>query len=110
MRYLPRYTPQQHRRHEARPGITGWAQINGRNAIAWEQKFAMDVWYVDNVSLWLDVKIIALTAAKIIAREGISAEGYATAPEFWGTEAPREARQAAGVPGQAPYQGAASSQ
>lgn len=86
MRYLPRYTSEQMRRHSMVPGITGWAQVNGRNAIAWDEKFALDVWYVDHVSLWLDLKIIAITIGKIIAREGISAEGHATAPEFWGTQ------------------------
>ena len=85
MKYLVRYTPFQARRHEVRPGITGWAQINGRNAIEWEKKFELDVWYVDNMSLWLDLRIIATTLLKIIRREGISAEGYATVPEFMGT-------------------------
>ena len=84
MQYLERYTPQQARRHEVRPGITGWAQINGRNAITWEQKFELDVWYVDHVSLRLDVKIIALTVWKTIKREGISQPGQATAEEFRG--------------------------
>ncbi|NDJ76266.1 MAG: sugar transferase, partial [Chloroflexi bacterium] len=73
------------RRHNVRPGITGWAQINGRNAISWEQKFDYDVWYVEHQSLWLDLKIIALTAWKIVRREGISAPGEATAREFLGT-------------------------
>ncbi len=84
MRYLDRYTPEQMRRHEVKPGITGWAQVNGRNAITWEQKFALDVWYVDNWSLWLDLKIIALTIWKILIREGISQPGQATAQEFMG--------------------------
>jgi sugar transferase EpsL len=84
MQYLERYTPQQARRHDARPGITGWAQINGRNAITWEQKFELDVWYVDHVSLWLDVKIIAATVWKTLKREGISQPGQATAQEFMG--------------------------
>jgi sugar transferase EpsL len=84
MQYLERYTPQQARRHEVRPGITGWAQINGRNAITWEQKFELDAWYVDHVALRLDVKIIALTVWKIIKREGISQPGQATAQEFTG--------------------------
>jgi len=98
MRYLPRYTSEQMRRHNAVPGITGWAQINGRNAISWNDKFALDVWYVDQVSLWLDLKIIALTIGTIIAREGISAEGHATAPEFWGVQSPeRTASPAAPV-------------
>lgn len=84
MRYLDRYTPEQMRRHDVKPGITGWAQVNGRNAVSWEEKFALDVWYVDEQSLWLDIKIIALTVAAIIKREGISQPGYATAQEFMG--------------------------
>jgi len=84
MQYLDRYTPEQMRRHEARPGITGWAQVNGRNAITWEQKFALDVWYVDHRSLWLDLKIIALTVWKILKREGISQPGQATMEEYMG--------------------------
>jgi len=86
MQYLDRYTPQQMRRHEVKPGITGWAQVNGRNALTWEQKFALDVWYVDHLSLWLDLKIILLTIWKVLRREGISQEGFATMPEFLGTE------------------------
>jgi lipopolysaccharide/colanic/teichoic acid biosynthesis glycosyltransferase len=85
MKYLELYTPEQLRRHEALPGITGWAQINGRNVISWEQKFALDVWYVDQQSFWLDLKILALTALKIILREGITEPGHATAQEFKGT-------------------------
>jgi lipopolysaccharide/colanic/teichoic acid biosynthesis glycosyltransferase len=85
MRYLDRYTPEQMRRHEVKPGITGWAQINGRNAISWEQRFALDVWYADRVSLWLDLKIMALTLWKILKREGISQPGQATIVEFMGT-------------------------
>ncbi len=88
MEYLPRYTARQMRRHEVRPGITGWAQVNGRNALAWERKFELDVWYVDHQSLWLDLKIMALTAWKVLRREGINQEGYATAPEFLGTHRP----------------------
>ena len=84
MQYLERYTLQQARRHEVRPGITGWAQINGRNAITWEQKFELDVWYVDHLSLALDIKIIALTAWKTLKREGISQPGQATMQEFMG--------------------------
>ena len=84
MQYLQRYSPEQARRHEVRPGITGWAQVNGRNALSWEQKFALDVWYVDHVSFWLDVKIVALTVWKILKREGISQPGQATAEEFMG--------------------------
>lgn len=85
MQYLPRYTKEQLRRHEVRPGITGWAQVNGRNAISWDQKFALDVWYVDNQSLLLDIKIIFLTIAAVFARKDISAAGEATMPEFMGT-------------------------
>jgi lipopolysaccharide/colanic/teichoic acid biosynthesis glycosyltransferase len=84
MQYLDRYTPDQARRHEVRPGITGWAQVNGRNALTWEQKFALDVWYVDHLSFGLDLKIIALTLWKILKREGISQPGQATAEEFMG--------------------------
>ena len=85
MSYLPLYSPEQARRHEVRPGITGWAQINGRNAITWEEKFALDVWYVDHCSLWLDAKILWLTLVGVLKREGISAEGYATMPRFVGS-------------------------
>jgi len=84
MKYLPRYTTEQARRHEVRPGITGWAQVNGRNALTWEEKFALDVWYVDHLSCWLDGKIIALTVWKIFKREGINQPGQATAAEFMG--------------------------
>jgi len=87
--YLGRYTPEQARRHEVKPGVTGWAQVNGRNAITWEEKFALDVWYVDNRSFLLDLKILAMTVWKVLKREGISAEGEATMPEFMGTAAPR---------------------
>jgi sugar transferase EpsL len=86
-RYLDRYTPQQARRHEVRPGITGWAQVNGRNALSWEEKLEMDVWYVDHRSFWLDLRILALTVAKIVAREGISQPGQATMEEFMGSQA-----------------------
>lgn len=85
MEYLDRYTPEQARRHEVKPGITGWAQVNGRNAITWEEKFKLDVWYVDNWSLGLDLKILGLTLIKVLKREGISADGYATMPEFTGS-------------------------
>jgi sugar transferase EpsL len=85
MQYLTRYTPEQARRHEVKPGITGWAQVNGRNALTWEQKFEHDVWYVDHQSIWLDVKILALTLWKILRREGINQPGQATAEEFQGT-------------------------
>lgn len=84
MEYLPLYSAEQARRHEVRPGITGWAQVNGRNAISWEEKFALDVWYVDNRSLWLDLKIIWLTILKVIKRDGISATGEATMSKFTG--------------------------
>lgn len=84
MQYLDRYTPEQARRHEVRPGITGWAQINGRNALSWEEKFKMDVWYVDNWSLWLDIKIILMTIKKVLKKEGISAQGEATMQKFMG--------------------------
>lgn len=84
MEYMERYTPEQARRHEVKPGITGWAQVNGRNAIAWEEKFALDVWYVDHWSIWLDLKILWLTLVKVVKRSGISAAGHATMPEFRG--------------------------
>ncbi|MEW6179272.1 MAG: sugar transferase [Chloroflexota bacterium] len=83
--YLPRYTPEQARRHEVLPGITGWAQINGRNALTWEEKFRLDVWYVDHWSLWLDIKILALTLWKVLRREGINAPGSETAEPFMGS-------------------------
>ena len=85
MQYLDRYTPDQARRHEVLPGITGWAQINGRNAITWDDKFRYDVWYVDHWSFRLDVKILILTLWKVIIREGINQPGYATAEEYMGT-------------------------
>lgn len=85
MEYLDRYTPEQARRHEVKPGITGWAQVNGRNALSWEEKFRLDVWYVDNWNVLLDLKILLMTLVKVLRREGISAEGYATMPEFKGT-------------------------
>lgn len=84
MQYLERYTPEQRRRHQVKPGITGWAQINGRNAISWEQKFALDVWYVDHQSLALDLKILWLTIWRVVKREGISQAGQATMEEFRG--------------------------
>ncbi|MBI5960527.1 MAG: sugar transferase [Chloroflexi bacterium] len=90
MQYLDRYTPEQARRHEARPGITGWAQINGRNALSWEDKFKLDVWYVDHLSLWLDLKILVLTVWKVLRREGISQDGHATMSEFAGSLIPPE--------------------
>jgi sugar transferase EpsL len=85
MQYLDRYTPEQARRHEARPGVTGWAQVNGRNAISWEQKFAYDVWYVDHLSFGLDLKILWLTVRKVLRSEGVSQAGQATMEEFLGT-------------------------
>lgn len=84
MAYLDRYTPEQARRHEVRPGLTGWAQVRGRNAIPWEERFALDVWYVDHQSLWLDLKILWLTVGRVLRRDGIAAEGEATMPEFRG--------------------------
>lgn len=84
MEYLPLYSSEHNRRHEVRPGVTGWAQVNGRNAISWEEKFALDVWYVDNRSIWIDLKIIWLTIRKVIRRDGISAAGDATMPKFTG--------------------------
>jgi lipopolysaccharide/colanic/teichoic acid biosynthesis glycosyltransferase len=84
MRYLPRYTPEQMRRHEVKPGITGWAQVNGRNALSWEQKFELDQWYVDHVSLGLDLRILMLTHWRTLKREGISQPGQATMEEFYG--------------------------
>jgi len=85
MEYLPLYNPEQYRRHEVRPGVTGWAQVNGRNAISWEEKFKLDVWYVNNHSFWLDIKIVWLTVKKVLVRDGISAEGEATMSKFTGT-------------------------
>lgn len=85
MEYLPRYNAAQRRRHEVKPGITGWAQINGRNALSWEEKFALDVWYVDNRTFWLDLRILALTALAVLRGEGISAPGEATMPPFLGS-------------------------
>ncbi|WP_288987692.1 sugar transferase [uncultured Sphingopyxis sp.] len=84
MEYLPLYDAQQARRHEVRPGVTGWAQVNGRNALSWDEKFAHDVWYVDNRSIWLDFRILLMTAQKVVRREGISAAGEATMPRFLG--------------------------
>jgi lipopolysaccharide/colanic/teichoic acid biosynthesis glycosyltransferase len=85
MQYLPLYTPEQMRRHEVRPGITGWAQVNGRNALTWEEKFALDVWYVDNHTFWLDMKIIFLTLWKIVKRDDINQPGQATMKPFEGS-------------------------
>lgn len=85
VQYLPLYNDDQNRRHNVRPGITGWAQVNGRNAISWEQKFSLDVWYVDNQNFWLDFKILLLTVKKVFVREGISADGHVTIEPFKGT-------------------------
>jgi len=87
MEYLPLYSTVQARRHEVRPGITGWAQVNGRNALSWEEKFKLDIWYVDNRTLWLDIKILWLTVRKVLVRDGISAAGEATMPRFTGSAA-----------------------
>ena len=84
VQYLERYSPEQTRRHEVKPGITGWVQVNGRNNLSWEEKFQLDVWYVDNWSLWLDLKILWLTVFKVLQQDGISQEGYATSEEFKG--------------------------
>lgn len=86
MQYLPLYDEFQNRRHEMKPGITGWAQVNGRNALSWDEKFACDVWYIDNFSFWLDMKILFLTVKKVFIKEGISAEGEATMPYFTGNK------------------------
>lgn len=88
MEYLPLYSEKQSRRHEVRPGITGWAQVNGRNALRWEEKFKLDVWYVDNRSLWLDVKILWLTAWHVVRRSGISQDGHVTMEKFRGSTQP----------------------
>jgi lipopolysaccharide/colanic/teichoic acid biosynthesis glycosyltransferase len=85
--YLELYTPEQARRHEVRPGITGWAQVNGRNALSWEDKFAMDVWYVDHQSFWLDCRILYLTLRAVVSREGVSQPGSATMEKFRGSPA-----------------------
>lgn len=86
MEYLPLYSKEQYRRHELRPGVTGWAQVNGRNSLSWEDKFKLDVWYVDNQSFWLDLKILFLTVKKVVVRDGISADGEATMSRFTGTD------------------------
>ena len=88
--YLTLYTPEQARRHEVRPGITGWAQINGRNAISWEEKFTLDIWYVDNQSVWLDLKILFLTVVKVFKSEGISQQGHVTMQKFTGANSNKE--------------------
>lgn len=86
MEYLPLYSNEQYRRHEVRPGISGWAQINGRNALTWDEKFKLDVWYVDHRSIWLDFKVICLTLKKVVVRDGINAEGEATMSKFTGNQ------------------------
>lgn len=86
MEYLPLYSAEQARRHEVRPGITGWAQVNGRNSLSWDEKFRLDVWYVDNQSLWLDIRILFMTIRKVFAREGISAKGEVTMSRFSGPD------------------------
>lgn len=85
-RYLERYTSEQNRRHEVRPGITGWAQVNGRNNLAWEDRFALDVWYVDHRSIWLDLKILWMTALKVVKRSDVAQDGHATMSEFMGSQ------------------------
>lgn len=86
MEYLPLYSPEQQRRHNVRPGLTGWAQVNGRNAISWDEKFKLDIWYVDNHSFWLDIKIIVMTVHKIFKRSDINAQGEATMSKFTGSQ------------------------
>ena len=86
MSYLPLYNEFQNRRHEMKPGVTGWAQVNGRNALSWDEKFAHDIWYIDHYSFWLDMKILFLTVKKVFIKEGISAEGEATMPYFTGND------------------------
>ena len=85
MEYLPLYTPQQARRHSVRPGVTGWAQVNGRNGLSWEERFRLDVWYVENHSIWLDLRILAVTVGKVLKREGIAHASEATMPKFTGS-------------------------
>jgi len=85
MEYLPLYSSSQLRRHEVKPGVTGWAQINGRNSISWDEKFILDIWYVDNFSFWLDIKILLITFKKVIMRQDISKEGVATMSKFQGS-------------------------
>jgi lipopolysaccharide/colanic/teichoic acid biosynthesis glycosyltransferase len=86
MEYLPLYSAEQARRHEVRPGITGWAQVNGRNALSWDDKFRLDVWYVDNQNIWLDIKILFMTVRKVLMRDGIAAQGEVTMPRFTGNK------------------------
>ncbi len=84
MEYLSLYSPEQMRRHDVKPGITGWAQVNGRNAISWDEKFKLDLWYVEHQSFWIDLKILWMTAVKVFKRDGVAAEGHATMPRFTG--------------------------
>lgn len=100
-RYLPRYSPEQARRHEVRPGITGWAQVHGRNATSWEERLALDVWYVDHRSAWLDLTILARTVWLVLRREGVSAAGHATMPEFRGADSAGAAPEGAEPGGRA---------
>lgn len=86
MEYLPLYSSEQYRRHEVKPGLTGWAQVNGRNALSWSDKFKLDIWYVDNQTFWLDIKILLMTVKKVLVREGINAQGQATMEKFTGNE------------------------
>ncbi|WP_040266146.1 sugar transferase [Pseudomonas rhodesiae] len=86
--YLPLYSTEQYRRHHVRPGVTGWAQVNGRNSVSWEEKFELDVWYVDNRTFWLDIRIIFMTLKKVVIREGINASGQATMQRFTGSKEP----------------------
>ncbi|WP_342650964.1 sugar transferase [Pseudomonas sp. REB1044] len=86
MEYLPLYSQQQYRRHDVRPGVTGWAQINGRNALSWDEKFKLDIWYVDNRSFWLDIKILLLTVKKVVKKDDITGSGEATMSKFTGNE------------------------
>lgn len=86
MEYLPRYSAEQQRRHDVLPGITGWAQVNGRNSLSWQEKFELDVWYVDHRTAWLDLRILMLTVKKVFCRDGISAEGHVTVEDFYGND------------------------
>jgi sugar transferase EpsL len=86
MQYLDRYTPEQARRHEVKPGLTGWAQVNGRNALDWGERFRLDIWYVEHLSLGLDAKIVCMTLRNVLKRQGISRHGHATMPEFMGND------------------------
>jgi sugar transferase EpsL len=91
--YLPLYSPEQNRRHDVKPGMTGWAQVNGRNAISWDEKFRLDVWYVDNWSVWLDIKILAITMLNVVLRKGINHNSTETMPFFEGSKVTKEARR-----------------